>query len=232
MFPLEFDPNPGGNDMAMAIVSAAIPSHAISENFSQPVNDYAACFACHGSTGADPKINGRLNRAAGVASMVRPFHGFGLPVANGVDFNAGGNDTPDLHLPNHYAGPYASNEATGPKRTIAFNPGWAAFNAIVGVVSVAQGSGTGTKPWSGNNLSGWKKIHLAERNIRGKTQYNTNISTGYSGSLVQFNEWGEDLGGVGAITNLDVGPNGIISSVPTDVPLVPLSLPTSIAPTQ
>jgi hypothetical protein len=227
MYPLEFDPNPGGNDMAMAVVGTAIASHAISENTVTPVNDYGACFACHGATGVD---TGRLTAGPGEAAMVRPFHGFGLPVANGVDFNSGGNDTPTLHLPNHYAGPYAGTEQS-PKRTIAFNPGWAAFNAIVHSVSVAQGTGTGTKPWSGTSSSTYKKIHLAERNIRGKTQYNTNLSTGFSGAAVQFNEWGADLGGVGAITNFDTGANGIIGSVPTDMPMVPTSIPTSIAPT-
>ena len=84
----------------------------------------------------------------------------------------------------------------------------------------------GTKPYDTDD-SGVKFIHDSERGIRYRACRNTAI--GSTSSHVEFNNWGADLGAGGTITVYGPEATGGVS-VNTEVPLVNLSLPTSIGP--
>jgi hypothetical protein len=218
------------------IIETGMADHYISKNTTTPINDYGACFACHGATGVD---NGNAN-APGAADMIRPFHGIG----GSADFTSGGVDiwirgegsNADYlkHVNNFYAGPLNTTADTPNAKTDPYHPGYAAFNWVGGDWDskntippiIATGQLGGTKPWA-DNQAGFKRIHDPEESIRNRACRNTAI--GNTSSLVEFNDWGADLGAGGNITVY--GPeaqSGV--SIPTEVPLVNLSLPTSIGP--
>ncbi|GAB4345468.1 MAG: hypothetical protein Kow0089_22570 [Desulfobulbaceae bacterium] len=217
IYRLTFDPVTNQRQMATI---APLPSHAISENTTTPINDYGACFACHGATGVD---NGRSD-AAGQADMVRPFHGLGQPVTSAVAVDlSGSNADYTRHVNNFYAGPQQTT-ANGAVKTIPYNPGYAAFNFLA--LDVGSNQGGNTKPYATDDKN-YKFIHDSERNIRGVACRNTTI--GSTTASIEYNNWGADLGAVGSIT-VNVG--GVMgSSVKSTVmPLVNLSLPASIGP--
>ena len=84
----------------------------------------------------------------------------------------------------------------------------------------------GTKPYDTDD-SGVKFIRDSERGIRNRACRNTTL--GSTTSQIEFNDWGVDRGSVGSITVYTPEATGGVT-VNTEVPLVNLSLPTSIGP--
>jgi hypothetical protein len=222
VYSLVFDPN--ANQMQVA-GSSTLASHAISTNSTTPINDYGACFACHGATGNGGTYNGRADEA-GVADMVIPFHGLGLPIttANAGPLTVVLNSDFNHHVNNFYAGPI-QNVSKAPEHTVAYNPGYGAFNWLN--VEVGLNQGGGTKPYEGDD-AGYKSIHNAERSIRSVALRNTDLGT--TSADIEFNNWGADLAGIGSVTvnagGAKAGAGGI--SKGTKMPLVPLAIPTSV----
>ncbi len=217
IYRLTFDPVTNQRQMASL---APLTSHAISTNTTTPINDYGACFACHGATGVD---NGRTD-AAGQADMIRPFHGLGQPVTAAVAVNASGSNADfNRSVINFFAGPQQTIQ-DAPVMTQPFNPGFAAFNFLA--IDVGTNQGGGTKPYATDD-NGYKRIHGADRQIRGIACRNTAI--GNSSSSIEYNNWGPDLGSVGSITINTGGVEGATTKN-TILPLTNISLPTSIGP--
>ena len=229
------DWSPKGNYGQLAGISeTGMASHYISENTTTPISDYGACFACHGATGTD---NGRADDP-GNADMIRPFHGMGgtSELVPGTDVwtrGNGANSDYTKHVNNYFAGP-AQTTSNGTVKTDPYHPGYAAFNwmggdwdtknAMPAIISTGQLGGT--KPYATDNSS-FKFIHDSEEPIRNRDCRNTAI--GSTSSAVEFNNWGADLGSAGSITVYGPEATGGVS-VTTEVPLVNLSLPTSIGP--
>jgi hypothetical protein len=139
-----------------------------------------------------------------------------------------------MHVNNYFAGPEQTVNDE-PVKTDPYHPAYGALNWIggdwdaknaTGYAIVSPGQLGGTKPFTTSD-SGFKKIHLSEESIRNRACRNTAI--GSTSSHVEFNNWGADLGTGGNITVYGPeSPGGL--SIPTEVPLVNLSLPTSIGP--
>jgi hypothetical protein len=212
-------------------------NHYVSENTTTPISDYGACFACHGATGTD---NGRADDP-GNADMIRPFHGMGgtSELVPGTDVwtrDTGANDDYTKHVNNYFAGPeHSAGGSAQPVKTDPYHPGYAAFNWMGGdwdsknginIQITSTGQLGGTKPYGTDN-AGWKFIHDSEESIRNRACRNTAI--GSTSSALEYNNWGADLGAAGSITVYGPEATGGVS-VTTEVPLVNLSLPTSIGP--
>jgi hypothetical protein len=201
-----------------------LTDHAISTNASQPIQDYSACFACHGATGDDTGPGD----AEGVPDMVYPFHGLGVPYT-GDDWLTGGNF--EDHI-NQYAGPDQEG-ATQPARNTNIHPGPFNFNSLgtmTGPSLTVNIQGYTTTKNYGDSASGASpytskkpEFHKADAG-----QFNRSNATFYSSGHfeVPWDHYADAVvaPGSGSIT-IDVG-NHFSNYVGSPaLPLVPLNLP-------
>ena len=127
IFDLSWDPdnqNPG--DAAGRVVIAA-SDHAISENSTRPISNFAACFSCHGATTA-PKYSG---------VQTTPFHGFGQPYTGDT-----GTPMQATNQINIYAGPTVTTANTV-AHTQTRHPGFIALNTFGDIMPMNKGDGKG-----------------------------------------------------------------------------------------
>jgi hypothetical protein len=88
IYRMTFDPN--GNPNSPPVYSEV---HRITATGAAiTIQDFAACFACHGATGVD---NGRAD-AIGQADRVKPFHGVGAPYTGDDGNGAYGSFSNDI----------------------------------------------------------------------------------------------------------------------------------------
>jgi hypothetical protein len=232
VYKLVFDPTTNLRAMATA---SPVTSHAISTNSTTPINDYGACFACHGATGNGSNgttgiANYALGDAAGVADMIVPFHGLGNPLtATEAGTLAVVNQADVLkHVVNFYAGPLQVTENTGlAAKDEPWNPGYIAFNWMAPEVSMNPSGGT--RPYA-NSTKAYKSIHKSEYNNIYQATVDTKrvaaLTFTTSKASIQWNNWGADLGTVGSRT-FNVGVLGSKAKT-TDIPLVPLNIPVNV----
>ena len=178
-------------------------SHAISENTTTPVSNYAACFSCHGSASA-PKYS---------TKQVVPFHGFGTPYTG--DDGTAVQDTNQIQI---YAGP-TNPSPDGPIHNQSRHPGFGVLNTFGDFMPLNKGDG---KPYYGGT-SGANYYNADNTSHRwGDQGYNSNPFE------IPWNNYG---GGATVSTpqtwtNFDFGGiRGNTLDPPIIVPQVPLSLP-------
>ena len=149
IYELTFDANNGPG--ALPSMSAST-THAVSENTTTPISDYAACFACHGATA--------FVGTSGTSTSALPFHGLGTPLVTantnddldpGVTVNGGTGGNYD-DIINFYGGPNVDWYPDAPQRTFAWHPGFGLLNWLaleVGFGSkgnASYGNATGISP--------------------------------------------------------------------------------------
>jgi hypothetical protein len=211
IFRLNWDPN--NTTQKTYAASSEIVNHSVSENSITPISDYAACFACHGASSA----------TKGGGFQVRPFHGFG-PAVTGFEPLSGDSGTVNVNI-EWYAGPTTSGQDQ-PARTTPWHPGFAAFNWLAADVRPV----TGTKQFSSDTRNAhkldWNKPWTSATRLSALTPslapFNFNIP---------WDNYGPTPGGpTGTSDSLNTGGQTGSFTKLTNVPLVPLSLPTSITP--
>lgn len=229
IFRLKWDPIANPRQLMPAGDRTPVTTHRVSANTTTPISDYGACFNCHGAvTYTSPTTS---NTSTGIV----PFHGLGTVLTPTQAWARGTGSNSDFtkHTNNFFAGPQQTT-SSAPVKTDPYHPGYAALNWLAGdwdtknavprIVSTGQLGGT--KPFGTDNSS-HKFIHNSEESIRNRACRNQAI--GNSSADIQFNNWGADLGSVGSITVNSGGVEGA-ATINTTVPLVNLSLPTSIGP--
>ena len=190
----------------------ALPSHAISENGTTPISNFAACFACHGASPATGTVG------------ITPFHGFGSPYTG----DAGGNNSFAFKQRNIYMGP-ASTAADDPVATESKHPALHALNGLGSYMEMLKQGCTygpcGKAYYDGGGAS--------PKNVFGNDAGAHNPSTATYGINfgIPFDiPWDNFLGNPTLtapqnLTNFDFGGNKGTITIPTTVPMVPLSLP-------
>lgn len=211
VFRLNWDPN--GTTQKTYAASSEVVSHSISENSTTPISDYAACFSCHGASAATKGGN----------FQVRPFHGFG-PAVTGFEPLSGDSGTANVNI-EWYAGPTSTGQDQ-PARTIPWHPGFAAFNWMNAEVRPV----TGTKQFAIDTRNAhkldWNKPWTTATRIGALIPTPAPISF-----AIPWDNYGPTPDGpTGTSDPLNTGGQTGAFTKQTTVPLVPLSLPTSITP--
>jgi hypothetical protein len=149
----------------------------------------------------------------------------GQPVTSSeaVPYATGSNVDWTNHLNNFYAGPQQST-TSGALKTDPYHPGYNALNHLATEVRGGVAA-PGNKMYATDDKN-YKFIHQTEQALRLECA-NTTIVTGTAS--IEFNNWGPDLGSVGNVTVNSGGLEGSTSKN-TVMPLVDISLPTSIGP--
>lgn len=179
----------------------AMASHAVSEDTTTPISNFAACFACHGATAA----------TYANSKQVTPFHGFGVPYTG--DDGTAVQDTNQIQI---YSGP-TNPSADGPIHDESRHPGWEALNTLGAFVPLNKGVGKGHY----GGTSGANYYNADNANHRdSEATYQDMIEfpwDNYSG--------GATVGTPVDITNFDLGGVQGTDTVPFAVPEIPLALP-------
>ncbi|MDX2434911.1 MAG: hypothetical protein QNK14_09895, partial [Desulfobacterales bacterium] len=188
----------------------ALPSHAVSENETTPISNFAACFSCHGATAA----------TKGGGKQVTPFHGFGSPYTG----DAGGNNSWAFKQRNIYMGP-TNSSASGPLSDESRHPGLHALNALGGYMEMLKqncGYDTCGKAYYDGGGASPKKIF---ENDAG--QHNPSTATYTTTFDIPWDNFlgNPTLSAPQDLTNFDFGGVKGNITIPTTVPQVPLSLP-------
>lgn len=208
MYSLTWDPNNTTNKTIAG--SAVIATHKVSKNTTTPISDYAACFACHGAASYN-------NGSGGTTStQVTPFHGLGPAVT--VMEPLSGASSSNNHLIFFYGGPTNTGQ-NQPRLTASRHPGFGSLNHLNPEVAInaAKAFGTNDRKAHDLDITTWEPVD-APVAIKSGT------------FTIPWDSYGPTPdGGAGTVT---VNTGGLMgqSNKSTIVPLVPLSLPTSIAP--
>jgi hypothetical protein len=159
IYQLDWDPNGDPNADAG---DEALTTHAISTNTTEPISDYAACFACHGAY--------RFTGSSTESTAVAPFHGYGIDgdeVYTGDSFCTGsggcGGQADDMI--NIYGSPNVTGFDTGSNHLSnkGHHPGFNSLNSLEPYLGLEDGSsnpGKGDFPYGGHSSA--KKAHQAD----------------------------------------------------------------------
>jgi hypothetical protein len=181
----------------------ALASHAVSENFTTPISDYAACFDCHGA-----------DTSKGGGFQVSPLHGF-----NGGYHNDTGSAQTTPNATNQsqiYGGPTLTVENND--HTYGRHPGWGNLggSGMATLMNLNKSDGKAYYDSSGVN----PKFPYGDSGAHDSKNFT------YQDSFdVPWDNFGS--GTVSAPQNLNINISDAYGnqSVPTTVTLVPLSLP-------
>ena len=147
-----------------------------------------------------------------------PFHGFGAAVT-GFEPLSGDSGTADVQI-QWYAGLVGTGESQ-PKRTTPFHPGFGSLNHL-GLEMIPV---VGTKKFTTDT----RKAHDFDLNQWTPTTASSDVTT--STQAIPWDSYGSTPdGGTGTSATLNTGGQTGSFTKSTIVPLVSLSLPTSIAP--
>ncbi|MCL7489249.1 MAG: cadherin-like domain-containing protein [Desulfobulbaceae bacterium] len=198
---VSWDPVINPNQAATVV---PIASHAISENTTTPISDYAACLNCHGASFA----------SKGGGFKVVPFHGFG-PTYNGDSETTG----PDAaNFINIYSGPTKTTANSG-AHTYGRHPGWMALGgAIPDLVNLNKADGK--THYKTNSGFGGTKLYTADNGVHDSADcsYQTTFN-------VPWDDYAPAAGATPGSVTKDLGTWYGANNIPTAMPVVPLSLP-------
>jgi hypothetical protein len=214
IYGLSWNANEGQAQHNLPMLPNVALNHAVSTNATQPINDYAACFACHGA-----------NPAAGTVG-IHPFHGlYGVNYANVYTSDNGGNPLDGNETINVFAGPTILSVGTV-AHTVPRHFGFNALNWLQPWVSPNGANNTvggiGNGGYYGGN-SGYKKIFDADGKAAklenpAAATYKTTFAIPWDSFTATTPAAPQN------ITYNSGGVNGN-QTTPSTVPLVPLNLP-------
>ena len=210
--------NPNTQSPGDAATRAVVATHAISENTTTPVSDFAACFNCHGAT----SYNG--------STQVVPFHGLGTPYLPSKDPGAPTVSPNANNQRNIFSGPTNLSGGTGSGlASDSRHPGWKALNGL-GLWIPLQKTGPGNgatqiegKAYYAGNVVAPKKLYdddVATQNTPATSDYPARLDIPWDNFAGN-----PTLSVPQSLSNFDLGLQGVESGIPTTVPSIPVSLP-------
>jgi cytochrome c553 len=208
VYSLDWDPNANRTGVTDTVnapaVKTAIASHAVSENTTAPVSDYAACFACHG-----------FDTSKGGGLQVTPFHGYGAAYVN--DVTGATQAAPNAKNQSQiYGGPTTS--AADQPHTYGRHPGWG---------NLGGGMATGVNlNKSGGKVAGvYDGDGASPKNIWSDSAAHDSKNSTYSTTFdAPWDSYGSgDFTGTGTVDK-DLGTWYPVTAMPTTMPAVPVNL--------